>query len=129
MSEWITPCNPKYYNVIGAFSKLKCIDWKQSSPNIKIGDIVYIYVSKPIMAIKYKCKVNKVNLPKIEIDDSEFVVDGEPYLTYPEHMELEMLREYDEELSMSELSKHGVKGHIQSIRKVYSELSEYLSRK
>lgn len=53
MTEWIIPCNLKYYDVKGAFSKFKAIDWKQSAKNICVGDIVYIYVGKPISAIKY----------------------------------------------------------------------------
>ena len=82
MQDWIIPCNPKFYDVEGAFSKLKLIDWKQSSKNIQVGDSVYIYIAKPIMAIRYKCKVNKVNLDCIEIDDSSFVVNGDPYISY-----------------------------------------------
>ncbi|SFX14053.1 hypothetical protein [Ruminococcus sp. XPD3002] len=127
MQKWIVPCNQKYYKVEEAFSKLKRLDWKQSSPNIKIGDIVYIYVSKPVMAILFKCKVTKVNLDRIEIDDSEFVVNGENYLTYPLHMELEFIKKYNDELTMNILSLHGVKGRIQSTRKVCQELENYLS--
>lgn len=61
MVEWIIPCNLKYYNVISAFEKLQCVDWIQSAKSINVGDIVYIYVGFPIKAIKFKCKVNKVN--------------------------------------------------------------------
>ena len=34
MQQWIIPCNIKLYDVIGAFSNLKCIDWKQSNRSI-----------------------------------------------------------------------------------------------
>ncbi|MDE6678531.1 MAG: hypothetical protein K2K02_05775, partial [Ruminococcus sp.] len=95
MQEWIVPCNPKYYNVKGAFEKMKNLDWKQSNKNIHKDDIVYIYVGKPVQAIVYKCKVNKVNLSNIEIDDSEFVIDGTNYETYKRHMELEIITIYD----------------------------------
>lgn len=98
MAEWIVPCNPKFYKVDDAFKTLKKLDWKQASNKMKIGDIVYIYVSKPVMAIRYKCKINKVDLKEIEIDDSAFVVNGDPYYTYPIHMELEFLQEYTDEL-------------------------------
>ncbi len=42
MENWIIPCNPIFYDVIGAFTKLKRIDWKQSMKNINVGDNVYI---------------------------------------------------------------------------------------
>ena len=118
MTEWIIPCNPNYYKVDDAFSALKKLDWKQTSPKMQVGDIVYIYISKPIMAIRYKCKVNKVNLDKIEIDDSKFVINGDSYETYPVHMELEVLEKYDNELTMEILSNNGVKGRIQCPRRV-----------
>lgn len=119
MTEWIIPCNLKYYDVKGAFSKFKAIDWKQSAKNICVGDIVYIYVGKPISAIKYKCRVNKTNLSKVEIDDSEFVINGENYENYGNHMELELIREYaDMELTRDMLVENGLKGNIQGPRKV-----------
>ena len=126
MTEWIVPCNPNLYRVDDAFAALKKLDWKQTSPKMKVGDIVYIYVSKPVRAIRYKCKVTKVNLKEIEIDDSAFVIDGDSYTTYPAHMELELLQEYANELTMEILAQHGVNGYIQRPRRVIAELQEYI---
>ena len=121
MTEWIIPCNLKYYNVEVAFKKLKTIDWKQSAKNIFVGDIVYIYVGKPVSSIKYKCRVNKTNLASIEIDDSEFVIHGENYENYGRHMELELVHEYaDTELTLEKLVENGLKGNIQGPRRVDS---------
>ena len=119
MEECIIPCNIKCYDVENAFKKLKRIDWKQSNKSIMVGDIVYIYVGNSVKAIKYKCKVNKVNLDHIEIDDSEFVLDGEPYENYGNHMELELLEEYDNfKYSLSALRANGLRGNIQGPRRV-----------
>ena len=118
MGEWIIPCNLKYYNVVGAFNKLKKIDWKQSTPSIEVGDIVYIYVGKPVAAVKYKCKVNKVNLNDIEIDDSEFIIVGDNYVGYGNHMELELLESFDDnKWSISVLRENGLAGNIQGPRR------------
>ena len=116
MADWIIPCNPKYYNVVGAFNKLSKIDWKQSSKNIAVNDIVYIYVGHPIKAIKFKCKVNKINLELIEIDDSEFVIMGDNYMNYGNHMELELLAIFDKQLTLEKLRAYGLKGSIQGPR-------------
>lgn len=129
MTEWIIPCNLKYYDVKGAFSKFKAIDWKQSAKNICIGDIVYIYVGKPISAIKYKCRVNKTNLSQIEIDDSEFIINGENYENYGNHMELELIREYaDTELTLDMLVENGLKGNIQGPRRVDVLIRESINK-
>lgn len=129
MTEWIIPCNLKYYDVKGAFSKFKAIDWKQSAKNICVGDIVYIYVGKPISAIKYKCRVNKTNLSKVEIDDSEFVINGENYENYGNHMELELIREYaDTELTLDMLVENGLKGNIQGPRRVDVLIRESINK-
>ena len=129
MTEWIIPCNLKYYDVKGAFSKFKAIDWKQSAKNICVGDIVYIYVGKPISAIKYKCRVNKTNLSKVEIDDSEFVINGENYENYGNHMERELIREYaDTELTRDMLVENGLKGNIQGPRRVDVLIRESINK-
>jgi hypothetical protein len=129
MTEWIIPCNLKYYDVKGAFSKFKAIDWKKSAKNICVGDIVYIYVGKPISAIKYKCRVNKTNLSKVEIDDSEFVINGENYENYGNHMELELIREYaGTELTRDMLVENGLKGNIQGPRRVDVLIQESINK-
>lgn len=129
MTEWIIPCNLKYYDVKGAFSKFKAIDWKKSAKNICVGDIVYVYVGKPISAIKYKCRVNKTNLSKVEIDDSEFVINGENYENYGNHMELELIREYaGTELTRDMLVENGLKGNIQGPRRVDVLIQESINK-
>ena len=81
MTTWIIPCNVNYYDIAGAFESLRCIDWKQSRM-FEVEDVVYIYMGRPIKAITYKCRVNKVNLPFLEIDDSAFIIKSEVYENY-----------------------------------------------
>lgn len=127
MTDWIIPCNLKYYDVIGAFNKMSRIDWKQSAKNIAVGDIVYIYVGRPLMAIKFKCRVNKVNLDSVEIDDSEFIIIGDNYVNYGNHMELELITVYNDELNLAELRTHGLNGNIQGSRRLTDELKEFIN--
>lgn len=90
------------------------------------NDMVYIYVGRPIMAIKFKCRVNKINLTSIEIDDSEFVIIGDNYVNYGNHMELELITSYDNELTLDKLVVHGLRGNIQGPRRVVEELQEFI---
>lgn len=59
---WLTPANPKYYDIMHAFNATDTIIWKQSS-NIKPSDIVWLYVTSPVKAIIYQCQVLEVNIP------------------------------------------------------------------
>ena len=127
MTSWIIPCNLKNYNVTAAFKKLRKINWKQSATSIEKDDIVYIYVGKPVSAIKYKCVVNKVNIKQREIDDSEFVVDGTPYISYGNYMELELQKEIPDDLyDLRTLESHGLLGNIQGPRRAIGELALFL---
>lgn len=60
--DWIIPANPKYYDVVQAFEKEEVIDWKQSS-DVRVGDILYMYVGAPYSSIMYKCRAVEVDIP------------------------------------------------------------------
>ncbi|MDE5539630.1 MAG: MmcQ/YjbR family DNA-binding protein [Bacilli bacterium] len=61
-NEWIVPANPNYYDVINCFNNKDIVEWKQSN-DIKVGDMVYLYVGSPYSAILYKCEAIEVNIP------------------------------------------------------------------
>ena len=128
MTNWIIPCNLKYYDVFGAFKSLNKLDWKQSNPNIEPGDMVYIYVGAPVKAICFQCHVTKSRLDHIEIDDSPFIIQGDIYIPAPLHMELQLLRTYDtDELSAEKLAAHGLKGRIMCQRRMESTVEAYIN--
>lgn len=126
MTSWIVPCNLKYYDVVGAFNDLNTLDWKQSSKNIQTGDLIFIYVSSPVQAIKYLCKVNKANLHSRDIDDSKYRIVEEKYVSAPMQMEIQLLHKFDNELTMNFLTKMGVKGRIQRTRRMDPLLNTYI---
>ena len=123
--DWIIPCNIKYYDVIGAFNKFDVINWKQST-NIEAGDIVYIYIGKPYSSIKYKCIATKVDIREPEIDDKEFVIQGDRYTNYGRYMEIKLLKEFDDEIfSIYKLKENGLKS-IQGPLKITLQLRDYI---
>lgn len=124
-TEWIIACNPDKYDVIGAFQELGSIDWTQSA-NIVVGDIVYIYVSNTVRAIKIKCKVNAVNKAVQTIDDSRFNRSVEFDGSKGRYMELEMIEEFSTGLfEKSRLEQHGFKSPLGPVR-VSPEVKGYL---
>ena len=58
--EWLISANSKTYNHKEAFKAYGYIDWKQKV-NYEIGDIVFIYCSKPQQKIMYKTIVELIN--------------------------------------------------------------------
>ena len=127
MANWVIPCSTASYDVIGAFQTLKKLDWKQST-NVEVGSLVYIYVSAPISAIKFKCKAVEVNKTSVTIDDSEFVINGEAYENSGRYMCLELQDEYPDGLFPKDaLLGNGLKT-IQGPSKVSEELQLFLSR-
>lgn len=125
--EWLISCNTRYYDIDTAFEDLSVLDWKQAAKEIQVGDGVYIYVGKPVSAIKYKCIVNKTGLKSIEIDDAKYVINGATFENYGRYMELQLVRKYADELKLPNLRKHGLVGNIQGPRRAIKELSEFIN--
>ena len=124
MTEWLYTGNPNNYKIIQAFKDLKKIDWEQNS-SPAVNDIVYIYVSGDVHQIKLKCKVNKVNLPRPEIDDQKYNIK----LKAPEsskYTELELLEEFDDQrLSYQELKNNGLK-IVQGQKALSDDVKKYI---
>lgn len=117
MTSWLIPCSPKDYDYENAFDELSDIDWRQST-NVEIGDIVYIYISSPISAIKYKCKVVKTNKPLMTIDDSKFYINQSSFTQNHKYMQLHLLTILNEEyFSFENLKKNSLIGNIQGPQK------------
>lgn len=125
MTKWIILSNPNMYDAVSAFRTLKQIDWRQNI-NAEVGDIAFIYVARPVKAIRLKCNVINVDLPSPKIEDSQFNVNGESFDDADRYMRLELVEEYDtEELSFDSLSLHGLKS-VQGPTRVTGELEKFI---
>lgn len=62
MTYWIFPSNKKQFDAIERFKKHKSVNWSTAKlTNIQKGDIVFLYISKPIQAIKIQTKVANIS--------------------------------------------------------------------
>lgn len=117
--EWIVPANPKYYDIINCFSNTDVITWKQSS-TIKVGDIVYLYVTSPYSAILYKCCVLDTDIP-YEYQDQN--------LSMKKVMKIRLLKTYDKnQYTFEKLKEYGIKA-IRGPRRISSAQSVALNKK
>lgn len=58
---WVIPANPKVYDIDTEFAENKVVYWPQKS-TIQAGDIVAIYMTAPVQAIRYVCRVLQANV-------------------------------------------------------------------
>lgn len=61
MKHWLYPANPKYYDIISAFTKEEKTAWPMNS-KVDVGDCVFIYSGAPYKQILFKCEVVDINL-------------------------------------------------------------------
>lgn len=129
--EWLLSANAKMYDYASAFDKWGYIDWRQSGRKYNVGDIVFIYCTKPIMRVKYKTEVVATNLTKNEIvNDDLFWSDKEEYSRSlnGEFIRIKLLSYCDSDsLSFHNLKKHGLNGAPQGPIKLVPSLSEYIN--
>lgn len=125
--NWIIPCNPKDYDIDGAFKKFNILNWKQAK-NYSVGDDIFIYVSSSQKHISYKARVTKINVTDSElIDDKEFQFNDDNYKD-SKKMEIELVGQSNSEgLNYSELKKHGLKSNLQSSIILTSSLYDYIN--
>lgn len=128
MTNWIISCNLKQYNLIGAFSEFDVIEWKQSV-NFNVGDIIYIYISHPIMELKYKCIVEAKDIANRDQKDIKYVAEVNTYEDYGRYVRLRKLISFIKPISANDLSQYGLNGRIQGPRRVEGSLLEFITNK
>lgn len=134
MAYWIIPCNPRLYDVYGAFRSLQVIDWRQTVKRIEQGDTVYVYMGSPVKSVTHKCVVLETDIPMESVDfsDDPFdLVKDEDAASEQRHwkyMRLQMVKEFEPgDISFETLKRYGLKGSIQGQRRIDSPVIQMLS--
>ena len=103
-STWIIPANPKVYDIVSDFKKSDIMTWNHQS-SMELGDIIYIYMTKPMGYIKYKCQI-------IDIDDNI--------------MTIKLIQKFDDNLlTFDLLNNYGLKS-VRSPRRIPDKLNSFL---
>ncbi|GAA0115359.1 HNH endonuclease [Clostridium senegalense] len=127
--NWIITSNSNIFKTYEAFKKLGYVDWRQKV-KLKIGDIVYIYCTRPLKKVIFKTIVDKINM-KFEdtVDDREFWVDKEKYIKFKkeQYCRLRLLQNVDtEKLQLNMLIQNGLKSAPQCAIRINEKLSRYI---
>lgn len=116
-NEWIVPANATYYDVCGEFESNDITIWKQST-NLRAGDYLYLYVTAPVSAMKYRCRVIETNIP-YEYEDQN------TRMSYV--CRVHVLNRYpDDRYPLEVLSRHGIKS-VRGPRHLTKSLSAYIA--
>lgn len=131
MNNWIIPSNSSKFDLAKFLSRHgNTVDWKQSA-NFEIGDVVYVYCTKPQMRIRYKMEVVETNIPfSKSLKDETCWTDKAEFKAGVENNKYFRLRLVKENkssrLNIDELHLHGIKGWIQGPRKVSKDIISFI---
>ena len=130
--NWIISANSKVYDHASSFEHFGNVDWRQGNTKYQVGDIVFIYCTRPLKKIRYKCIVKKIDMSFNEIrDDKEYWLDTTEYENSikGKFFRLELINEIDSNLlSLEVLQKNGLSSAPQGPIKATEELLSYLKK-
>lgn len=131
MKYWLFPCNPKQYDLEGAFESFDKVEWHQHVKSISVGDKVFIYVGKPFSTLKLLCEVIEVNIPKENrTDRDEVFIKDESLNQKIKHSKSVMLKKIKWiDVSLDELKSNGLVGNVQGQRSFDGKLLDFLMKK
>ena len=125
MANWMIAANPKYYDHEKAFQEQGYVDWKQTR-NFDIGDVVYVYCTKPIAKVKYKTVVTQINLEPYR--DDYWKIDADQNRVGKRFMRLELVSRCNSEaLSFMSLKEHGMSYPPQSPFRLKGDLNVFIN--
>lgn len=124
---WLISANPKYYKHFDAFNDNGFIDWHQLG-NYSVGDIVFIYTTKPYQLITFEAIVEKIDIPAEQaFDDNKYWLDEEMGTPYGKYMRLRLLNSFmNESLSYDNLLKNGLIRAPQGKMRLEGKLLNYI---
>ena len=131
MKYWLVPSNNNTFRIGDAIEAQDgLVDWRQSN-NFAIGDIVFIYISKPYHSIRYRMEVVKVKIDEdVHFDQERFWTDKDLYysgLGMYQYVRFKLLETYtDDILSLHHMHEHGLKGNLQGVQGCSGELLDFL---
>ena len=131
--NWIISANSNIYDHSSSFDHFNFIDWRQGNIKFQINDIVYIYCTRPLKMIQYKCIVEKIDLyfPDIR-DDKNYWIDKAEYQKSikEKFMRLRLIDQVsNKRMELNKLKENGLKSAPQGPMKIKNiELLNYIEK-
>lgn len=135
MTVWIVASEHATYRSEDAFRELEEVNWSETqSAHIALGDVVYLYITRPVSAIGIKCSVTAVGLPEPDIDDRDYWVNEKEMLERMQRrswMRLKRMAVFSDkqraQLKGTVLEQYGLRGgRVQGRRRATEEILAYI---
>ncbi len=93
--------------------------FQHNNKSVSIGDIIYIYESKPTQRIILKTHVIGRDIYSYHIDDSKYSTSGIDFSSKGPWLTLRLIvQNIDTCISLKDLHELGLKGNFQSLRRI-----------
>lgn len=129
--NWLISANGSIYRHSDAFKKMGYIDWRQTA-NYEVGDIIYIYSTRPLSRVEFKCRVEKTDIEFENItDDKEFWINEDEYYKSIKglYSRLILLDSTDgEDLTLKKLKENGLKAAPQGPMRLRDDTLSYIEK-
>ncbi|MBY5035503.1 MmcQ/YjbR family DNA-binding protein [Streptococcus gallolyticus] len=110
---WVIPANPKVFDIDSEFAENKIVYWTQKA-TIQTGDLVAMYITAPVRALRYVCRVLGSQL-----ENHRYPEESNKLL-----MQVELLHTFtDDEFPIDRMKELGVKA-VRGPRRMTKELAE-----
>ena len=107
--QFFYPCSLQFYDICDHFDKHETIIWRKTS-DIKKGDIVYIYISKPINEIRYKCIIVNDSVDASMIEMNNYAIPKGKISSKCQYIQLKLQIRFSPKLiTLAELKEVGVR--------------------
>ena len=130
--NWLISANSKIYDHASSFEHNGSIGWKQNKTKYAVGDIVYVYCTSPIKKIRYKGRVEAIDLNFEQIrDDKKYWIDQNKYEEAKggSYFKLVLIDQVDSSiLGLEELLNNGLKAAPQGPKKLSGDLLNYIQK-
>ncbi len=129
MNTWLLSSGNKKYQLGECLKKYGYVDWTQTK-KVEVGDIVFVYISKPVGTVKYLMRVDCINMTFGKTtDNEEYWFDKTVYESGKKRdryfrLVLEKELPNDDKLSFKGLSYNGL-GGVQGMQKLEGVKKEY----
>ena len=131
VTYWLISSNDSIFRLEDCLNESQYVNW-QSSFSPKVGDVVFIYRTKPTQRVCYMMEVVAINIPyRKTINDIKYWGEkhspkGETNLDEPYHRLKVLGKANSMLLHLDELKKLGLKGVPQGPRKIFGNLLEHI---
>lgn len=127
MTTFILPSNAKTYDAKRAFQDLNTVHWVQhNNTSVSVGDVIYIYESFPAQKVILKTQVVARDVDSYHIDDSKYTLSGIDFAKKGPWFSLRLMQNIDTDISLQDLHQLGLKGNIQSLRRLNDNITSAL---